>query len=98
MSKDPPAARLRSPPASTPEWSAQDKFVVRDALTADTVWWDNNKAMDQRKFEVLLADMQEHARGRDLYVQDSRAAPMHRTPSGRVIPSWPGTRCSSATC
>ncbi|MCU0790820.1 MAG: phosphoenolpyruvate carboxykinase (ATP), partial [Nitratireductor sp.] len=50
--------------------SAQDKFVVRDALTADSVWWDNNKPMDQRRFDTLLADMQEHARGRDLYVQD----------------------------
>jgi phosphoenolpyruvate carboxykinase (ATP) len=50
--------------------SAQDKFVVRDALTQDSVWWDNNKPMEQRKFDLLLADMQEHARGRDLYVQD----------------------------
>jgi phosphoenolpyruvate carboxykinase (ATP) len=50
--------------------SAQDKFVVRDALTQDTVWWDNNKPMEQRKFDTLLADMQQHARGLDLYVQD----------------------------
>jgi phosphoenolpyruvate carboxykinase (ATP) len=66
--------------------SAQDKFVVRDALTRDTVWWDNNKAMDPRKFETLLADMQEHARGRDLFVQDLRggADPQH-TISARVV-------------
>ncbi len=50
--------------------SAQDKFVVRDPLTEDKVWWDNNKAMDPRKFEVLLADMQAHVRGKDLFVQD----------------------------
>ena len=50
--------------------SARDKFVVRDALTDQTVWWDNNKAMQPRKFKVLLQDMQEHARGMQLYVQD----------------------------
>ncbi len=50
--------------------SAQDKFIVRDDLTADKVWWDNNKAMDPRKFEVLLADMQAHVKGKDLFVQD----------------------------
>ena len=25
--------------------SAQDKFVVRDAVTEPQIWWDNNKAM-----------------------------------------------------
>jgi len=50
--------------------SAQDKFVVRDSATDGEVWWDNNKAMDPRRFEVLLADMLAHARGRQLYVQD----------------------------
>ena len=29
--------------------SALDKFVVRDALTENTVWWDNNKAMEPRQ-------------------------------------------------
>ena len=50
--------------------SAQDKFVVRDALTEGTVWWDNNKAMDPRKFDILHQDMLDHARGLELYVQD----------------------------
>jgi phosphoenolpyruvate carboxykinase (ATP) len=50
--------------------SAQDKFVVKDALTRDRVWWDNNKAMDPRKFDVLHADMLAHAKGKDLFVQD----------------------------
>ncbi|MCB1462228.1 MAG: phosphoenolpyruvate carboxykinase [Nitratireductor sp.] len=50
--------------------SAQDKFVVRDALTEDTVWWDNNKAMDPLKFERLHQDMLEHASGMELFVQD----------------------------
>ncbi len=66
--------------------SAQDKFVVNDATTAGTVWWDNNKQMDPRKFDILLADMQEHARGRQLYVQDLKggADPAHAI-NARVI-------------
>ncbi|GIL01757.1 MAG: phosphoenolpyruvate carboxykinase [ATP] [Alphaproteobacteria bacterium] len=50
--------------------SAQDKFIVRDALTADAVWWANNKPMEPRKFDQLLTDMLAHSRGRSLYVQD----------------------------
>ncbi|MBB5754023.1 phosphoenolpyruvate carboxykinase [Prosthecomicrobium pneumaticum] len=50
--------------------SAQDKFVVRDGRTADTVWWDNNKAMSGAAFETLRADMTAHAAGRELFVQD----------------------------
>ncbi|MEZ5872952.1 MAG: phosphoenolpyruvate carboxykinase [Nitratireductor sp.] len=66
--------------------SALDKFVVRDALTENTVWWDNNKPMDPRKFETLLDDMLAHARGRELYVQDlfGGADPANRIAS-RVI-------------
>ncbi len=66
--------------------SAQDKFVVNDATTAGSVWWDNNKPMDPRKFDTLLADMQEHARGRQLYVQDLKggADPSHAI-NARVI-------------
>ena len=52
--------------------SAQDKFVVRDALTESTVWWDGNKPMDPGKFETLYLDMLDHARDMDLYVQDLR--------------------------
>jgi phosphoenolpyruvate carboxykinase (ATP) len=50
--------------------SAQDKFVVRDETTENTVWWDNNKAMSRDHFDVLMADMQEHAKGKELYAQD----------------------------
>jgi phosphoenolpyruvate carboxykinase (ATP) len=36
--------------------SAQDKFIVRDAETEGTIWWDNNKAMSPDHFAVLKAD------------------------------------------
>ncbi|WP_153770421.1 phosphoenolpyruvate carboxykinase [Labrenzia sp. CE80] len=50
--------------------SPKDKFVVRDAQTADTVWWDNNAEMSPEHFEVLLSDFRKHAEGMDLFVQD----------------------------
>ena len=50
--------------------SAQDKFVVEDDVTADTVWWDNNKSMSPEHFATLKADMMAHAEGRELFVQD----------------------------
>ncbi|MGR3518490.1 MAG: phosphoenolpyruvate carboxykinase (ATP), partial [Roseovarius sp.] len=37
--------------------SPKDKFVVRSAATEDTIWWDNNGAMEPAKFDALYDDM-----------------------------------------
>ena len=60
--------------------SAQDKFIVRDATTEDSIWWDNNKAMTPAHFATLKADILAHAGGRELFVQDlyGGADPAHR--------------------
>lgn len=50
--------------------SPKDKFVVRDANTEPHIWWDNNKPLSVAQFDVLKADMLEHAKGKDLFVQD----------------------------
>jgi phosphoenolpyruvate carboxykinase (ATP) len=50
--------------------SASDKFIVRDASTENTVWWDNNKPMSPAHFDALYADMMEFAAGRELYAKD----------------------------
>ena len=50
--------------------SAEDKFVVRDEITENVVWWDNNKAMSRARFETLKADFLRHAEGRELFAQD----------------------------
>ena len=36
--------------------SAKDKFIVRDAETENTIWWDNNKSMTPEHFAALKAD------------------------------------------
>ena len=50
--------------------SPKDKFIVRDALTTPHVWWDNSGAISPEHFDLLLADMLEHARGHDLYLEE----------------------------
>lgn len=60
--------------------SAQDKYVVRDASTENNVWWDNNKPMTPEQFDVLYKDFVEHAKAREMFVQDLHAGadPAHR--------------------
>ena len=36
--------------------SAKDKFIVRNAETEDTVWWDNNASMTPEHFAALKED------------------------------------------
>jgi phosphoenolpyruvate carboxykinase (ATP) len=36
--------------------SAQDKYIVRDAETESTIWWDNNRSMTPAHFAALKAD------------------------------------------
>jgi len=49
--------------------SAQDKFIVDDALTHDTVWWDNAKATSTEKFDLLLSDLLAATKDKELFVQ-----------------------------
>ncbi|MFT3988654.1 phosphoenolpyruvate carboxykinase [Aestuariivirga sp.] len=50
--------------------SPQDKYIVRDAETENTIWWDNNRAMSPAQFETLKQDFMAHARLKALSVQD----------------------------
>jgi phosphoenolpyruvate carboxykinase (ATP) len=50
--------------------SPADKFTVRDESTDGTIWWDNNRAMTRENFARLRDDFLEHARERELFVQD----------------------------
>jgi len=62
--------------------SAQDKFIVRDAETEDTVWWGaTNKAMSPEHFAVLKGDFLSALNHKDdLFVQDlfGGSQPEHR--------------------
>lgn len=60
--------------------SPKDKFIVRDDLTENRVWWDNSGAISPEKFDILLADVREHLAGKALYRQDllAGADPRHQ--------------------
>lgn len=60
--------------------SPDDKFIVRDALTEASIWWDNCRAMSPEHFGRLRADMAARARETPLFVQDlyAGADPRHR--------------------
>ena len=60
--------------------SPKDKFVVRTPATENTIWWENNAPMTPEAFATLKADMLEHVKGRELFVQDlyAGADPAHR--------------------
>ena len=50
--------------------SPKDKFVVRTPSVENTIWWENNAPMTPEAFDRLHADMLEHVKGRELFVQD----------------------------
>ncbi|WP_164661790.1 phosphoenolpyruvate carboxykinase [Tropicibacter sp. Alg240-R139] len=50
--------------------SPKDKHVVKTNSVKDTIWWDNNAAMTPEGFDALYADMLEHMKGKDYFVQD----------------------------
>ncbi len=50
--------------------SPKDKFVVADAMTEQTVWWDKNGKLPQDKFKLLFDDMIAYAKDKQLFAQD----------------------------
>ena len=63
--------------------AAKDKAIVREPSSADHVFWGEvNKEFSPEKFNALRDRMMEHARGRDLFVQDTYAGadPRYRLP------------------
>ncbi|MFK7869712.1 MAG: phosphoenolpyruvate carboxykinase [Roseobacter sp.] len=50
--------------------SPKDKHVVKTPSVADTIWWENNAAMEPEGFDALHTDMLNHMKGKDYFVQD----------------------------
>jgi phosphoenolpyruvate carboxykinase (ATP) len=69
---------------NTGKWSARaanDKFVVREHETEDTVWWgEYNRPLTADKFSGLRSRMQSYLQGEEIFVQDCYAGhdPEHR--------------------
>ncbi len=50
--------------------SAKDKFMVRDAVTESTVWWEKNASITSDQFAALHEDMLAYAADKALFSQD----------------------------
>lgn len=71
--------------------SPKDKFIVKDAITENTVWWSQfNIPFDSQKFDRLFERMQAYLTGRDVYVRDAYvcADPRYRM-NVRVVTETP---------
>jgi phosphoenolpyruvate carboxykinase (ATP) len=61
--------------------AARDRFIVRDAETEASIWWDNNQAISPEHFAALKTDFMAAVDQRDaLFVQDlyGGSQPRHR--------------------
>lgn len=72
--------------------SPKDKFIVKDATTENTVWWDGsfNTPFDAEKFEPLMNRMKAYLQEKDVYVRDCIAcADPNYSMNIRVITEYP---------
>jgi phosphoenolpyruvate carboxykinase (ATP) len=69
--------------------SPKDKFIVRDALTEETVWWDNSSALTPEQFDRLLGDALGAFENNPLFRQDllAGADPRHQYDVTVLTPS-----------
>jgi phosphoenolpyruvate carboxykinase (ATP) len=52
--------------------SPQDRFIVKDDITADKVWWGKvNLAFEPAKFNALYDKMADYLSNKEIYVRDS---------------------------
>jgi len=54
--------------------SPMDRFIVKDDITKDLIWWgDINIPFDSNKFDALYNKVTEYLSGKELFVRDSYA-------------------------
>lgn len=71
--------------------SPKDRFIVKDDITKDSVWWGNiNIPFEPEKFDKLYDKLVDYLSGKDVYVRDAYACadPQYRT-NIRVVNEYP---------
>lgn len=54
--------------------SPKDRYIVKDALTQDTVWWGNiNIPFEPDAFDLLYSDVVDYLSGKEIWVRDAYA-------------------------
>ena len=71
--------------------SPKDRFIVKDAVTKDEVWWsDINLPFDSMKFDVLYTKVTDYLSEKEIFVRDSYAcADENYQLSIRVVNEYP---------
>jgi phosphoenolpyruvate carboxykinase (ATP) len=71
--------------------SPKDRFIVKDAVTKDEVWWsDINLPFDADKFDTLYNKVAVYLSGKEIFVRDSYAcADEHYKLNIRVVNEYP---------
>lgn len=71
--------------------SPQDRFIVKDAISSDKVWWGNiNIPFESDAFDALLERVLSYLDGKDIYVRDAYAcAHVDYRMNLRVINEYP---------
>lgn len=71
--------------------SPKDRFIVRDALTEDAVWWgDINIGFDPAQFDALALKVGAYLNGKELYARDVYACADERYRMNiRVVNEYP---------
>lgn len=73
--------------------SPKDRFIVKDEITEDAVWWDGaiNIPFDSEKFDALYNKVVEHLSNREVFVRDAFACADDRFKTKiRAITETPG--------
>ncbi|KYG83093.1 phosphoenolpyruvate carboxykinase (ATP) [Roseivirga seohaensis] len=71
--------------------SPKDRFIVKDEITEDSVWWGNiNIPFEPAKFDALYDRVTDYLSGKEIYARDSYvcADPKYRT-NVRVVTEFP---------
>src|SRR5690606_31002869 len=69
----------------------QDRFIVKDAISEENVWWGkHNIPFESNKFDALFEKVKKHYEGKEIYVRDAFvcADPKYRL-NVRVINEMP---------
>ena len=71
--------------------SPKDRFIVKDNVTKDEVWWSEiNLPFDSDKFDVLYSKVTAYLSNKELFVRDSYAcADQHYKLNIRVVNEYP---------
>ena len=60
--------------------SPKDRYIVKDEITKDKVWWgDINKPLSAKVFDSLFDKVSKYMGGKDLYVRDSSVCALEKS-------------------